>query len=301
MNDTITLVDCTLSDFLGLFSINRGSLASYPLQKVIRKVSVGMFEHVGVIHYDESFSVGCPTPCARGWPGGLRRIGEQHATQVRFEVAGLNAVGQFAYSRWRKQLFGGGAVRTQSRPDGLRSVLKPCVVVGDARHFPVKKPLDVRPVGIDTYELRTRFLERVHLRADMRMVRGDLHMVGLAGHDNDGDIGDFPHRIRNKPRRITISPELNGFGQRRHVGRALVAEERSLFRSPHQSHGIPTLASGAHVKHGRLQAVIVCGFALAITIHIEEQATDQSRCGRIAKPAGSEWAEFEIDSEGQFA
>ena len=39
MNGTITLVDCTLSDFLGLFSINRGSLASYPLQKVIRKIT----------------------------------------------------------------------------------------------------------------------------------------------------------------------------------------------------------------------------------------------------------------------
>ena len=39
MDGTITLVDCTLSDFLGLFSINRGSLASYPLQKVTRKIT----------------------------------------------------------------------------------------------------------------------------------------------------------------------------------------------------------------------------------------------------------------------
>ena len=39
MNGTVTLVDCTISDFLGLFSLNRGSMASYPLQNVIRKVT----------------------------------------------------------------------------------------------------------------------------------------------------------------------------------------------------------------------------------------------------------------------
>jgi len=39
MDGTIVPVDGTISDFLGLFSINRGSLASYPLQKVIRKIT----------------------------------------------------------------------------------------------------------------------------------------------------------------------------------------------------------------------------------------------------------------------
>ena len=39
MNGTLTFVDCSLTDFLGLFSINRGGMASYPLQNVLRKIS----------------------------------------------------------------------------------------------------------------------------------------------------------------------------------------------------------------------------------------------------------------------
>ncbi len=39
MNGTLTFVDCTVADFLGLFSINRGSMAAYPLQNVFRKIS----------------------------------------------------------------------------------------------------------------------------------------------------------------------------------------------------------------------------------------------------------------------
>ncbi len=39
MNGTLTFEDCTLKDFLNLFSINRGSMASYPMQKVLRRLS----------------------------------------------------------------------------------------------------------------------------------------------------------------------------------------------------------------------------------------------------------------------
>ncbi len=39
MNGTMTLVDCSLGDFLGLFSLNRSSLAAYPLQSVFRRLS----------------------------------------------------------------------------------------------------------------------------------------------------------------------------------------------------------------------------------------------------------------------
>lgn len=39
MNGTLTFEDCTLEDFLNLFSINRGAIASYPMQKVLRRVS----------------------------------------------------------------------------------------------------------------------------------------------------------------------------------------------------------------------------------------------------------------------
>jgi cyclopropane-fatty-acyl-phospholipid synthase len=39
MNGMLTFVDCSLTDFLGLFSINRGGMASYPLQNVLRKIS----------------------------------------------------------------------------------------------------------------------------------------------------------------------------------------------------------------------------------------------------------------------
>jgi cyclopropane-fatty-acyl-phospholipid synthase len=38
MDGAMTLEGCTISDFLGLFSLNRGSLASDPWQKVLRKV-----------------------------------------------------------------------------------------------------------------------------------------------------------------------------------------------------------------------------------------------------------------------
>ncbi len=39
MNGTITFVDCTLTNFLELFSLNRSSMAAYPMQKVLRRVS----------------------------------------------------------------------------------------------------------------------------------------------------------------------------------------------------------------------------------------------------------------------
>jgi cyclopropane-fatty-acyl-phospholipid synthase len=39
MDGRLTLVDCTLEDFIHLFSINRGGMASYPLQNFLRRVS----------------------------------------------------------------------------------------------------------------------------------------------------------------------------------------------------------------------------------------------------------------------
>jgi len=39
MNEMLTFENCSLEDFLNLFSINRGSMASYPLQKQIKRVS----------------------------------------------------------------------------------------------------------------------------------------------------------------------------------------------------------------------------------------------------------------------
>lgn len=39
MNGTLTFDDCSLEDFLGLFSINRATIASYPLQSVLRRIS----------------------------------------------------------------------------------------------------------------------------------------------------------------------------------------------------------------------------------------------------------------------
>ncbi len=39
MNGTITFVDCTLVEFLELFSLNRSSMAAYPMQKVLRRIS----------------------------------------------------------------------------------------------------------------------------------------------------------------------------------------------------------------------------------------------------------------------
>ncbi len=39
MNGTLTFEDCRLEDFLGLFSINRATIASYPLQSVLRRIS----------------------------------------------------------------------------------------------------------------------------------------------------------------------------------------------------------------------------------------------------------------------
>ena len=39
MDGRLTMVDCTLKDFMEVFSINRGSMASYPLQNVLRRVS----------------------------------------------------------------------------------------------------------------------------------------------------------------------------------------------------------------------------------------------------------------------
>lgn len=39
MDGTLTFEDCTLKDFLDLFSLNRGSMASYPMQKILRRIS----------------------------------------------------------------------------------------------------------------------------------------------------------------------------------------------------------------------------------------------------------------------
>ena len=39
MDGTMTFEDCELADFLNVFSINRGAIASYPLQSVLRRVS----------------------------------------------------------------------------------------------------------------------------------------------------------------------------------------------------------------------------------------------------------------------
>jgi len=39
MNGTLTCEDCTIADFLNVFSINRGAIASYPLQSVLRRLS----------------------------------------------------------------------------------------------------------------------------------------------------------------------------------------------------------------------------------------------------------------------
>jgi len=39
MNGTLTFEGCTLADFLHVFSINRGAIASYPMQKFLRRIS----------------------------------------------------------------------------------------------------------------------------------------------------------------------------------------------------------------------------------------------------------------------
>jgi cyclopropane-fatty-acyl-phospholipid synthase len=39
MDGTLTFEDCSLADFLGLFSINRATIANYPLQSVLRRIS----------------------------------------------------------------------------------------------------------------------------------------------------------------------------------------------------------------------------------------------------------------------
>jgi cyclopropane-fatty-acyl-phospholipid synthase len=39
MNGTLTFEGCSLADFLGVFSINRGAIATYPLQSVLRNIS----------------------------------------------------------------------------------------------------------------------------------------------------------------------------------------------------------------------------------------------------------------------
>ncbi|MBT8440841.1 MAG: cyclopropane-fatty-acyl-phospholipid synthase family protein [Gammaproteobacteria bacterium] len=39
MDGTLTFEDCMLEDFLGLFSINRATIANYPLQSVLRSIS----------------------------------------------------------------------------------------------------------------------------------------------------------------------------------------------------------------------------------------------------------------------
>lgn len=39
MNGTMTFEGCSLTDFLNVFSVNRGAIASYPLQSVLRRIS----------------------------------------------------------------------------------------------------------------------------------------------------------------------------------------------------------------------------------------------------------------------
>lgn len=39
MNGTMTFEECELADFLNVFSVNRGAIASYPLQSVLRRIS----------------------------------------------------------------------------------------------------------------------------------------------------------------------------------------------------------------------------------------------------------------------
>ena len=39
MDGSLTFEECTLKDFLDLFSLNRGSMASYPMQKFLRRIS----------------------------------------------------------------------------------------------------------------------------------------------------------------------------------------------------------------------------------------------------------------------
>ncbi len=39
MDERLTLVDCSLEDLIQVFSINRGTMASYPLQSVLRRIS----------------------------------------------------------------------------------------------------------------------------------------------------------------------------------------------------------------------------------------------------------------------
>ena len=39
MNETLSFVDCSLADFLNLFSVNRNSMRSYPVQNLLRRVS----------------------------------------------------------------------------------------------------------------------------------------------------------------------------------------------------------------------------------------------------------------------
>ncbi|MFQ5513443.1 MAG: class I SAM-dependent methyltransferase [Myxococcota bacterium] len=39
VDGTLTCVDCSLADFLGLFSLNRSAMASYPLQRVAHRIS----------------------------------------------------------------------------------------------------------------------------------------------------------------------------------------------------------------------------------------------------------------------
>ena len=65
MDGTLTMVDCTLEDFLKVFSVNRGSMAAYPLQKYLRRLSrllrgfqqynpVGKAQENDAHHYDLS-------------------------------------------------------------------------------------------------------------------------------------------------------------------------------------------------------------------------------------------------------
>ena len=39
MDGTLTFEDCTVADFLNVFSVNRSGMASYPLQNVLRRIS----------------------------------------------------------------------------------------------------------------------------------------------------------------------------------------------------------------------------------------------------------------------
>ena len=49
MDETLTMVDCTLAEFMALFSVNRSSISSYPLMGVIKRLSMLMRKFLSAI------------------------------------------------------------------------------------------------------------------------------------------------------------------------------------------------------------------------------------------------------------